>query len=201
MLSYTGLGQLGTAAVWPQAVGKQLQPKDHCLESLLIISGTMGAGKTTVMAEASDILSLHKITHAAIDLDALGLAYLPDVKPTDAIMYNNLKSVCENYSSLGIQRLLLARAIQDRAELDLCRSVVSATNTIICRLNASPALMAQRVAMRESGMLRDGFIARSAELNAILDEAQLEDFSITNEDRPLQEIAREMLVRAGWISN
>ena len=44
---------------------------------LLIITGTMGAGKTAVLAEASDILALRQIAHAAIDLDALGLAHLP----------------------------------------------------------------------------------------------------------------------------
>jgi hypothetical protein len=52
-------------------------------ESLLIITGTMGAGKTTVLAEASDILALRHITHAAIDLDAFGLAHL---RPQPATM-------------------------------------------------------------------------------------------------------------------
>ena len=47
------------------------------MESLLIITGTMGAGKTSVLGEASDILALRGIAHAAIDLDALGLAHLP----------------------------------------------------------------------------------------------------------------------------
>ena len=38
--------------------------------------GSTGAGKTSVLAEASDILAL-QIVHAAVDLDALGLAHLP----------------------------------------------------------------------------------------------------------------------------
>jgi predicted ABC-type ATPase len=42
-------------------------------KSLLIITGAMGAGKTSVLGEASDILTLHYIAHAAIDVDALGL--------------------------------------------------------------------------------------------------------------------------------
>ena len=78
---------------------------------MLIITGTMGAGKTTVLAEASDILTLHQIAHAAIDLDALGLAHLPSNAGNDAVMYRNFQSVCENYASLGVNRLLLARAI------------------------------------------------------------------------------------------
>jgi adenylate kinase len=36
---------------------------------LLVITGTMGAGKSTVLAEASDILAMLKIPHAKIDLD------------------------------------------------------------------------------------------------------------------------------------
>ena len=37
-------------------------------------------------------------------------------------------------------------------------------------------------------------------LNAILDRARLEDFSVTNENRSLPDVAQEMLVKAGWIS-
>jgi thymidine kinase len=43
-------------------------------ESLLVITGTMRAGKTIVLAKASDILTTRHITHAAVDVDALGLA-------------------------------------------------------------------------------------------------------------------------------
>lgn len=44
--------------------------------------GTMGAGKTTVMAEALDILSGAGITPAAIHVDALGMSHLPSM-PSD----------------------------------------------------------------------------------------------------------------------
>jgi hypothetical protein len=97
----------------------------------------MGAGKTTLLGEASDILALRHIAHAAIDLDALGLFHLPSAPGNDGVMYRNLQSVCNNYASLGVKRLLLARAMEDRAELELCRDVVSATNTVVCRLAAS----------------------------------------------------------------
>ncbi|MGZ4896446.1 MAG: hypothetical protein ACXVJ0_08295, partial [Candidatus Angelobacter sp.] len=79
---------------------------------MLIITGSMGTGKTSVLAEASDILALRHIVHAAIDLDALGLAHLPSAAGNDDAMYRNLKSVCENYASLGVTRLLLARAME-----------------------------------------------------------------------------------------
>jgi hypothetical protein len=71
------------------------------MDSLLIITGTMGAGKTTVLGEASDILALRHIVHAAIDLDALGLAHLPSATGNDAVMYKNLQAVSKNYASLA----------------------------------------------------------------------------------------------------
>jgi hypothetical protein len=171
------------------------------MESLLIITGTMGAGKTAVLAEASDLLALRHIAHAAIDLDALGLAHLPSVASNDGVMYRNLQSVCKNYASLGVQRFLLARAMESRAELELCRGVVSSTNTVVCRLTACIEVMQQRVRTRESGVSQREYVARVAKLNDILDRAQLEDFTLTNEGRSLTEIAQEMLVKAGWISN
>ena len=167
---------------------------------MLIITGSMGSGKTSVLGEASDLLALRHITHAAIDLDTLGLAYI-DSGETKKVMYRNLQCVCKNYSALGVTRVLLARAMEDHAELELCREAVSATNTVVCRLTASIETMEQRVRMRESGMAQQAYITRVAELNAILDHARLEDFLVSSENRSVTEVAEEMLIKARWISN
>jgi hypothetical protein len=170
-------------------------------EFLLIITGSMGAGKTSVLAEASDILALRQIVHAAIDLDSLGLAHLPSVSGNDGVMYRNLESVCRNYAALGVTRLLLARAVEDHAELELCRTAVSAVNTAVCRLTASLDEMQQRVRKRESGVLQREYVNRVTILDAILDRARLEDFVVINENRPINDVAKEMLIKAGWISH
>jgi hypothetical protein len=168
---------------------------------LLVITGTMGAGKTSVLGEASDILANRGIVHAAIDVDALGLAHLPSATASDALMYNNLRSVCENYVAAGAQRFLLARALEGRAQLECCREIVPAANTMVCRLTASIAAMEQRVRIRETGAAGRKYVAHVAKLNRILDHARLEDFTVKNEDRPLTDVALEMLIKAGWIPN
>jgi hypothetical protein len=61
--------------------------------------------------------------------------------------------------------------------------------------------MKQRVKTREAGLLEQQYVARVAKLNAIVEEARLHDFSVSNENRSLTEVAREMLVKAGWISS
>jgi len=170
-------------------------------ESLLIITGTMGAGKTAVLGEASDILAQRQIVHAAIDLDALGLAHLPSAVPSDGVMYDNLRSICRNYTDLGVQRFLVARAIEDSAQLKFCRDIIPAANSLVCRLTASIETMKRRVQMRELGVSQREYIDRVAKLNAILDRAHLEDFAVTTENRSLTDIALEMLVKARWISN
>lgn len=168
---------------------------------MLIITGTMGAGKTSVLAEASDILAQRQIVHAAIDLDALGLAHLPSAARSDGVMYDNLRSICRNYAALGVRRFLVARAIEDGAQLKLCRDIVPVVNTVVCRLTASIEAMKRRVQTRDSGISQQECATRVAKLNAILDRARLEDFAVANENRSLTDVALEMLVKAGWISN
>jgi len=169
-------------------------------ESLLIITGSMGAGKSAVLGEASDILALRHISHAAIDLDGLGLAYLPSAASSDDVMYRNLQSICQNYAAAGVRRIVLARAMEDRVELESCRGVVLATNTMVCRLIAGIETMQRRVETRESGLAQQQYVARVSKLNAILDRARLENFVVVNENRSVSDVANEMLIKAGWIS-
>lgn len=170
------------------------------MDELLIITGSMGAGKTAVLAEAGDILASRQIAYAAIDVDSLGLAHLPSGVSNDGVMHANLRSVCNNYAGVGVRRFLLARALEDRTQLELCRQAAQATNAVVCRLTASVEAMQQRVRTRESGLLQREFVARVAELNRVLDRAQLEDFIVANENRSLTEVALEVLVKARWIS-
>jgi hypothetical protein len=96
---------------------------------------------------------------------------------------------------------LLARALEDCAELERCCGIVAASNTAVCRLTASIGTMEQRVKQRELGVSRANYVTRVAKLNAILERAQLENFTVTNEDRQLNDVAHELLLKAGWISS
>ena len=167
---------------------------------VLLITGSMGSGKTTVLAEAGDILAAQGIPHASIDLDELGGLYLPS-GAADSVMHRNLRCVWRNYASFGARRLLLARAVETRAELEQCRAAVSARNLVVCRLKATAEIMRERVRSREIGLFQQRFVERVAVLDEPLDQAQLEDFSLTNENCSITGVAREMLQRAGWISS
>jgi hypothetical protein len=131
-------------------------------------------------------------------LDTLGIAHLPD-GALDDLTYRNLASVWNNYAAAGVTRLLLAEAVESRAELDRIRNAIPHCDVIVCRLTGQLSTMQQRVAVREPGMLREKFVARVAELEAVLAQAGLEDFSLTNDGASVTDVARELLARAGWM--
>lgn len=154
----------------------------------------MGSGKTTILGEASDLLVEAGIAHAAIDLDALGVWFLPRDEADDLVM-RNLAAVAANYEAAGIDRLLVAEAIVDRERL---QSALPGARIVVCRLRAPIETMQERVRLREPSMLQEKFVARVAELERALDAAGVEDFALVN-DGSVTDVAREMLSRAGWL--
>lgn len=159
----------------------------------------MGAGKTAVMNEATDLLTARGIIHAAIDLDGLGIAHLPGGTATTDVMYANLAAVWANYAEAGVTRLLIARALETRAELDRLRAALAVADVVVCRLRAKLATMEARVRQRETGIGQSKYVNRVAALERLLDLAAIEDFSINNDQRTITEVAHEVLQMARWM--
>lgn len=167
-------------------------------KSVVVISGSMGAGKTSVLGEASDLLIANGIVHAAIDLDAIGAAHLPH-GAADHVGHRNLAAICRNYAAEGVTKFLLAGAVEDAQELERIRLAAEADSVVVVRLTARLETMQARIRTRETGMQQSFFVARVAALEAILDRAHLENATVSNDRRSITEVARELLVIAGWL--
>jgi hypothetical protein len=167
---------------------------------VLIISGTMGAGKTTLLFEASDILTHHQIAHAAIDLDALGVAFDP-AQPTLSydLMIKNLASVWQNYAAAGIARVLIARAVDNAKEIEDIRRVIPGSQIVVGRLRVDLSIAERRVGARDCGMLQEQFVARVRVLDGLLDQARIDTFEVVN-DGSITVAATEFLRGAGWLA-
>ena len=164
--------------------------------SMLILSGSMGAGKTTVMGEISDLLADSDAAHATLDFDCLGQVH-PHVP--DGFAFRNLKSIWPNYRDAGVTRLVIAAAVERRSELASYRDAIPGAALAVCRLTAPVATMQERLRVREPGIWQPRFLARAEELNGILTAAAVEDFTVANgPDRDITEVAREVLERAAW---
>jgi len=168
---------------------------------VIVITGTMGSGKTTVLGEASDVLTGHGIAHAAIDLDTLAIAHLPGANTGD-LAYRNLASVWQNYAAAGAERLLIAAAVESATDLARIRDAVPGATVLVCRLTASSPTMQERVARRDPGLLQDQFVARVTVLETLLDRVGLEHFALCNDDDcSVTEVARQLLALAGWVGH
>jgi hypothetical protein len=165
---------------------------------VLIISGSMGAGKTAAMGEASDVLLSRHINHAAIDLDIVATPLLPERLSHDVYL-KNVASLFDNCRSAGIERALVAVVIENAIQLEELRTASHATEIIVCRLTAAQQTMAARLRTRDPGVRQEEFVERSRMLDAILTAAGVEDFSIDNDGRDVTAVATELLQRAGWI--
>src|SRR5687767_2659899 len=93
---------------------------------VVLITGPVGVGKTTIALEASNLLQEAKMPHAVIDLDTLSWCY---PAPDDdyyrtSLALQNLADVWPNYAAAGAQRLILVRVIEARAELEQFRRIL-----------------------------------------------------------------------------
>lgn len=158
----------------------------------------MGAGKTTVLAEATDLLASARIAHAAIDLDFITIAYTPQELPED-LKLRNLAALWKNYSEMGITNLLLSEPIVSLEAREQLRRTIPCRELVVCRLRARLSTMQRRVGQRELGIFREKYIARVAELEHELADARLDDFSVENDGRDVTDVAREVLMIAGWL--
>jgi hypothetical protein len=168
----------------------------------LLITGTVGVGKSTVAAEINDVLADLKVPNAAVDLDALVWQWPPTSKWNSDLMFENLASLWPNFRAHGATRLILARVLEDRSELVRYRAAVPGAEISVCRLMAPEAARLDRLRGRmPAGPSRDWHLGRTVELERTLDRRACEDFAVENGDRPVRDVALEVLVRAGWISS
>ena len=166
---------------------------------VLIISGSMGSGKTTVLGDASDLLREARVPHAAIDLDTLGVMYPPREQRGD-VEFAALRAAWPIYAAAGAERLLIAGVVESRSMLSRYTESVPAAEITVCRLTAPVEQLQERLRVREPGINQPHALTRAAELADILEEARAEDFTIDNSGaRSITDVSRHMLSRAGWL--
>jgi predicted kinase len=168
----------------------------------LLISGTVAAGKSTIAAEINDTLAALEIPNAAVDLDALVWQWPSSSEWNSDLMFENLAALWPNYQAHGVTHLVLAGVLEDAADLEHHRVAVPGAQISVCRLTAPQATRIDRLRQRmPPGARLDWHLARTGELDGILQRRAHEDFVVDNGPRQPREVAIEVLLRAGWISN
>jgi adenylylsulfate kinase len=166
----------------------------------LLLTGTVGSGKTTTADAIGDLFTAAQIPNAVLDVDWLGNSWpaLPDDPFNDGMRLRNLAAVAGNYLRAGAVRLVAAGVVETIEERKLYEEAVGVELTV-CRLRVDLALVRQRLARRHAGdeaRLR-WQLNRSGELDALLDEVRVEDVVVEATGSPAA-VAEAVLSVVGW---
>ena len=167
---------------------------------LLILSGPVGVGKTTIGQEVSSLLSADNVAHTFIDLDALTQTFPrpPDDPYGDRLALSNLRQVWANSLAAGSGNLIVARVVETRSAVDRIQDAVPHSSPKVCQLRASRNALGERVRRRELGSARDWHEIRALELYPNLAKDGPCDFVVETEGRLPPNIAREIVAQVTW---
>ncbi|MBB2948365.1 adenylylsulfate kinase-like enzyme [Actinoplanes lutulentus] len=144
----------------------------------LLVTGTVGAGKTAVAEALGDLLAERGVPHAVIDVDWLRRSWPspPDDPFNSRITLRNLRAVAHNFVNDGARLLVLAGVVESRAERDRYQDAIGVPMAV-CRLGTSLEIVRERLRRRH----RDDpaglawHLQRCGTLDRILREASVED--------------------------
>jgi hypothetical protein len=166
----------------------------------ILLTGTMGSGKSVVTIAIGELLQQRGQPYALVDLDWLGWVEPAPSAPLSqrAVLAENLRLIWPTFRAAGVERLVLARFVEDRAQLQEFRSALPGVQLAVVRLVAPASLIERRLRSRDAGAQLAEHLAEFAGFAARGATSALEDAVVENGERPLEDVAAEVLAAAGW---
>lgn len=163
---------------------------------VIVVTGPVGAGKSTVMGAMSELLESRGIRHAAIDQDYLRVVHpYPVNEPFGVTVgYRNLAAIWPNLLAYDVRCAFIADVVEDKVSSLAAHGAAMPGATIsIVRLNVPMPTILQRLEGRESEIGLDWHRRRAPELQEIMERNNIGDLVIDAGERSPPDIAREIL--------
>jgi GNAT superfamily N-acetyltransferase len=168
---------------------------------VLVVNGSIGAGKTKTAGAVFDVLSARGVRCAMIDGDYLCQASpdAPGAPFNQGLYFQNLAAVAPVYRSAGYGVMVLARVVEDPEDRDRYARAFGTELVTIARVTAPEEERKSRIVQRDiEPEWQQWGHARTIELHAVLEELQLDDVVVSNSGRSPVETAEELLALLGW---
>jgi hypothetical protein len=167
---------------------------------VLVITGPVGVGKSTIANEAGWLLRQADVPHALVDLDRIEQCWpVPADDPgNERVSHRNLACMWANFRRAGADRLILVRVLETRSLLRRVTEAVPGAQITVVRLQAPLAVLHERIRSREASD-PDWFLGAATHTAHVFEQAQVEDHLVDNENRPATTVAEEVLHRVGWL--
>jgi hypothetical protein len=161
---------------------------------VVVLTGPCGVGKSSVAFECMNLLEAAGVAAAMVDGE---LAYFHPKPAGDrfgyAVAEAGLRALWPVYASAGLQRLLLARVVEDEEQLAIVERALPGARIRLLRLVARRETVAKRLRQREIGSGLVWHVQRSAEIaRSTLGEP-------VDAEGTVAEIAGDVLGRVGWL--
>ena len=162
----------------------------------VLLTGTVGSGKTSIAIELGHVLAERSIPTAVIDLDWLGwlVGARSDV---EALIRANLEASWPNFRARGVTHVVLTRTIHDPQHLDSLRRTITDVDLTIVRVTAPNETLEERLRQRDTGAELDEHLSQARRMTQLLDEAAIEDFRLSN-NGSVHEAAAALFRQLGW---
>lgn len=169
---------------------------------VLVVTGTIGVGKTAIAMTMSEILHDRGVRHGLLEVDWLGEVYPapnPDDPYSTSFAMKNLTAIWPHYLKVAITRAIITMTIENHQELEDLRAALHPAKVTVVRLEASPQTCAERIRQRELGALLDHFVEKTGPLAEQMKCLGIGDLVVENDNRTPQDVAAEILTRIHWV--
>ena len=171
----------------------------------IVITGPVGAGKTTTAIALSERLEHIQVPHAMIDMDHLRWAW--PAPPGDRfharLGMRNLAAVSAAYREAGARVLVIADVVETPEDRAHYEHAIPGMRVVIVRLRVPPDLIAQRLHGRDTGDQLTWSLNRALELEGIMDAAGIGtapgDLVVEVGAQPFEAVAAEIAARLGLV--
>ena len=168
---------------------------------VLLISGAVGAGKTTIANEIGALLRDGELPHAVVDLAVIGRCWPPpaDDPWNEHLIHRNLAAMWQHFRESGARRLVLCRVLEDRALLRHVQAAVPGADITVVHLHVPITALHARLRQREAGQDPTWYLDTATYLTGSMQPDRLADHVIDNDARPPRSVATDILHRIGWL--
>jgi dephospho-CoA kinase len=169
---------------------------------VVVVTGTIGVGKSAIAMTMSEVLHDRRIRHALIEIDSLGEVYpapYPEDPYSTRFAMKNLAAIWPHYLEVRITKAIVTMTLEKRDELAALVSALDSADVTVVRLEASAETRADRIRSRELGNLLEPFLQKTSPLAEQMQRLGIGDLVVNNDNRSPQEVAGEVLKSIGWL--
>jgi len=159
---------------------------------VLVLTGGLGAGKTSVAVEVGEILSSLGTPVSVVDLDQLcWTAPAPwSGVAVDEVLAGSLAAILPVHAAAGVQRLVLPRLVRTPAEVEQLRASIGPASLVVVELTASETEREARVRSRDTGRTLADHLEEIADL---VPEAGVADQVVATDGRAVEDVAADVV--------